>query len=110
MQEGEDILVQISKEPLGSKGARITSHISIPGRHLVFMPTVDHIGISRRIENEAERQRLKDIIARIKPPSCGIIVRTVSEHENLKSWKRTSPFSRGPGSTSSKRTRCRPLR
>ena len=50
VQEGEDMLVQISKEPLGSKGARITSHISIPGRHLVFMPTVDHIGISRRIE------------------------------------------------------------
>ena len=49
LQEGEDMLVQISKEPLGSKGARITSHISIPGRHLVFMPTVDHIGISRRI-------------------------------------------------------------
>jgi ribonuclease G len=82
IHEGEDILVQISKEPLGSKGARITSHISIPGRYLVFMPTVDHIGVSRRIENEAERQRLKDIIARIKPPNCGIIVRTVSEHEN----------------------------
>jgi len=82
IQEGEDILVQISKEPLGSKGARITSHISIPGRHLVFMPTVDHVGISRRIENEIERQRLKEIITHIKPPSCGIIVRTVSEHEN----------------------------
>jgi ribonuclease G len=67
---------------LGSKGARITSHISIPGRHLVFMPTVDHVGISRRIENEIERQRLKEIITRVKPPSCGIIVRTVSEHEN----------------------------
>jgi ribonuclease G len=82
IREGEDILVQISKEPLGSKGARITSHISIPGRHLVFMPTVDHIGISRRIENEYERQRLKQIITEIKPPSCGVIVRTVSEHEN----------------------------
>jgi ribonuclease G len=81
LQEGEDILVQISKEPLGSKGARVTSHISIPGRHLVFMPTVDHVGISRRIENEQERQRLKEIITHIKPPSCGIIVRTVSEHE-----------------------------
>lgn len=81
LQEGEDILVQISKEPLGSKGARVTSHISIPGRHLVFMPTVDHVGISRRIENEQERQRLKDIITKIKPPACGIIVRTVSEHE-----------------------------
>lgn len=82
LQEGEDILVQISKEPLGSKGARITSHVSIPGRHLVFMPTVDHIGVSRRIENETERQRLKDIIARIKGSSCGVIVRTVSENED----------------------------
>jgi len=82
IQEGEDILVQISKEPLGSKGARITSHISIPGRYLVFMPTVDHVGISRRIENETERQRLKDLMTRIKPPACGIIVRTVSEHED----------------------------
>jgi ribonuclease G len=82
IREGEDILVQISKEPLGSKGARITSHISIPGRHLVFMPTVDHVGVSRRIENEVERQRLKDVITGIKPPDCGVIVRTVSEHES----------------------------
>jgi len=82
IEEGEEILVQISKEPLGSKGARVTSHVSIPGRHLVFMPTVDHIGISRRIENEMERQRLREIIAQIKPPLCGIIVRTVSEHES----------------------------
>lgn len=81
LQEDQSLLVQISKEPLGSKGARITSHISIPGRHLVLMPTVDHIGVSRRIENEVERQRLKDVISNIKPPSCGIIVRTVSEHE-----------------------------
>ncbi|MFH0822708.1 MAG: Rne/Rng family ribonuclease [Pseudomonadota bacterium] len=82
IQEGQDILIQISKEPLGSKGARITSHVSIPGRHLVYMPTVDHVGVSRRIENENERQRLKEIIAAIKPASCGIIVRTVSEHES----------------------------
>jgi len=81
LEEGQDILVQISKEPLGSKGARITSQISLPGRHLVFMPTVDHIGISRRIENEQERQRLKEIISFIKPASCGVIVRTVSENE-----------------------------
>jgi ribonuclease G len=95
IQEGEDVLVQISKEPLGSKGARITSHISIPGRHLVFMPTVDHIGISRRIENELERQRLKDIIAEIKPPSCGIIVRTVSEHETQEKLQADLTFLQG---------------
>jgi ribonuclease G len=95
IQEGEDILVQISKEPLGSKGARITSHISIPGRHLVFMPTVDHVGISRRIENELERQRLKDIISEIKPLSCGVIVRTVSEHESLEKLQADLVFLQG---------------
>jgi len=55
LQEGQEVLVQVAKEPLGTKGARITSHISIPGRHLVLMPTMDHVGISRRIEDESER-------------------------------------------------------
>jgi ribonuclease G len=88
LQEGQDILVQVSKEPLGTKGARLTSHITLPGRHLVFMPTVDHIGISRRIEDEKERIRLKKIIQELRPPSVGFIVRTVSERalkEKLKS-------------------------
>ena len=88
LQEGQDILVQVSKEPLGTKGARATSHISLPGRHLVFMPTVDHIGISRRIEDEKERIRLKKIMQKLRPPSAGFIVRTVSElapKEKLKS-------------------------
>lgn len=79
LQEGQELLVQISKEPLGTKGARITSHISLPGRHLVYMPTVEHIGISRRIEDEEERERLRETIERIKEPGTGYIVRTVSE-------------------------------
>jgi ribonuclease G len=79
LQEGQELLVQISKEPIGTKGARITAHISLPGRHLVYMPTVDHVGISRRIEDEAERERLKEIVERIKQPGSGFIVRTVSE-------------------------------
>ena len=79
LQEGQELLVQISKEPLGTKGARITSHISLPGRHLVYMPTVDHIGISRRIEDEEERERLREIVERLKQPGSGYIVRTVSE-------------------------------
>jgi ribonuclease G len=66
------VLVQVSKEPLGTKGARITSHISLPGRHLVLMPMVDHIGISRRIENEAERKRLREMIQLIKPAGMRI--------------------------------------
>ena len=79
LHEGQEVLVQVSKEPLGSKGARITSHISLPGRHLVLMPMVDHLGVSRRIENEGERRRLREIIQHIKPASCGLIVRTASE-------------------------------
>ncbi len=88
LQEGQDILVQVSKEPLGTKGARLTSHITLPGRHLVFMPTVDHIGVSRRIEDEKERTRLKKIMQELRPPGAGFIVRTISERtpkEKLKS-------------------------
>jgi ribonuclease G len=79
LQEGQSILVQVSKEPLGTKGARATSHISLPGRHLVYMPTVDHIGISRRIEDEKERMRLKKLMQKLRPSGAGFIVRTVSE-------------------------------
>jgi ribonuclease G len=77
--EGQEILVQVSKEPLGTKGTRITSHITLPGRYLVYMPTVDHVGVSRRIRDERERKRLRDIIQSIKSPSSGFIVRTASE-------------------------------
>ena len=79
LTEGQELLVQISKEPIGTKGARITSHISLPGRHLVYMPTVDHVGISRRIEDEAERERLKQCVESLRAPGTGFIVRTVSE-------------------------------
>lgn len=79
LREGQELLVQISKEPIGTKGARITAHISLPGRHLVYMPTVDHVGISRRIESENERERLRKVVESIRPPGTGFIVRTVSE-------------------------------
>ncbi|HDM76362.1 MAG TPA: Rne/Rng family ribonuclease [Deltaproteobacteria bacterium] len=92
IQEGQEVLVQVSKEPLGSKGARITSLISIPGRHLVLMPMVDHIGVSRRIENEKERKRLKDIIINIKPSPCGFIVRTACEGEEKEKIKAEMEF------------------
>jgi len=87
LQEGQELLVQVSKEPIGTKGARITSHISLPGRHLVYMPTVDHVGISRRIEDEAERERLREVVERLRQQGCGIIVRTAAEgktEEDLK--------------------------
>ena len=79
LTEGQEIMVQVSKEPLGTKGTRITSHVTLPGRYLVFMPTVDHIGVSRRIKDEKERRRLREIVQTIKPPSGGFIVRTASE-------------------------------
>ena len=79
LSEGQEVLVQVSKEPLGTKGTRITSHITLPGRYLVFMPTVDHVGVSRRIKEDRERKRLREIIQGIKPPSGGFIVRTASE-------------------------------
>lgn len=79
LREGQNIMVQVSKEPINNKGARITSHISLPGRNLVLMPTVNHIGISRRIEDNNEKERLKEIIQEIRPVDMGFIVRTVSE-------------------------------
>ncbi|MEA3466012.1 MAG: Rne/Rng family ribonuclease [Thermodesulfobacteriota bacterium] len=82
LQEGQEILAQIAKEPLGTKGARITSNISLPGRHLVYMPTIDHIGISRRIENEEEKERLRATVENIRAPGSGFIVRTAAEGKN----------------------------
>jgi ribonuclease G len=79
IQEGQEFLVQVSKDPIGSKGARVTSYITLPGRYLVLMPNVEHIGISRRISDEEERNRLKAIVERIKPPGFGLIIRTASE-------------------------------
>ncbi len=80
LKEGQNIMVQVSKEPLGTKGARLTSHITIPGRHLVFMPTVSHIGVSRRITDEREKMRLRKLMEEIRPPNSGFIIRTASEH------------------------------
>src|SRR5213082_654997 len=80
LREGQEIVVQVSKDTIAGKGARITSHITLPGRFLVYMPTVSHIGVSRRIENEEERMRLKQMLESIRPPSSGgFIVRTAGE-------------------------------
>ncbi len=78
INEGQTILVQVAKDPLGTKGARITTHISLPGRHVVYLPTLNHRGVSRRIEDPAERDRLRDIVAAIDPKG-GVIVRTAGE-------------------------------
>ncbi len=80
LQKGQDIIVQIAKEPMGSKGARITSHISLPGRYLVYLPySSGQIGVSRRIASEGERERLRQAVAAVAPQTGGIIVRTACE-------------------------------
>lgn len=79
LREGQDILVQVSKDPIGTKGARLTCHITLPCRNLVFIPQTDHIGISRKIEDEEIRDRLKTQIEQIRPEGTGFIVRTVAE-------------------------------
>jgi ribonuclease G len=79
ISEGQEMLVQVAKSPIGTKGARITSYISLPGRFLVLMPTSNHIGISRRIESEAERVRLKEMVTQLRDENLGYIVRTAAE-------------------------------
>jgi ribonuclease G len=77
--EGQELLVQVVKSPMGTKGARISSYISLPGRFLVLMPTSNHIGISRRIEDTVERDRLKEMVSSSRLDSLGYIVRTAAE-------------------------------
>ncbi|HJQ83299.1 MAG TPA: Rne/Rng family ribonuclease [Candidatus Binatia bacterium] len=79
LQKGQDVLVQVAKEPIGTKGARVTAHLSLPGRYLVYMPGTQHIGISRRIEDAAERDRLREIVEAERPAEGGLIVRTACE-------------------------------
>ena len=88
LSEGQELMVQISKGPIGTKGSRVTTYVSLPGRYLVFMPNVEQIGVSRRIPRDEERARLKEIMRRVRRPGCGYIVRTVSEgvrEDDLKS-------------------------
>jgi len=87
IKEGQDIMVQVSKGPIGNKGARITCNITIPGRNLVFMPHVDNVGVSRQIREERERNRLRKIVASIKPDNTGFIVRTVATERSEEEFK-----------------------
>jgi ribonuclease G len=79
VREGQEIVVQVAKDPIGTKGARITSHVSIAGRHLVLTPWGARVGVSRRIESDRERRRLRDIVSRLRPPELGFIIRTAGE-------------------------------
>jgi ribonuclease G len=79
LKEGQELMVQITKEPTGSKGARITTQVTLPGRYLVLMPASDHYAVSRRIQNPVERQRLQALAKELKPDSMGVIIRTIGE-------------------------------
>ncbi len=77
LKKGQEIMVQVTKEPIGTKGSRVTTQISIAGRYVVLMPGIPHVGISRKIENREERSRLRGMIKELLPPDMGLIVRTV---------------------------------
>ena len=76
LNAGDEVVVQVLKEPTGNKGARVTTHYTIPGKYLVLMPNNDHIAISKKITDEEERNRLQKILEDIKPKGIGVIIRT----------------------------------
>jgi len=94
LREGQDVLVQVVKEPLGTKGARITSHVSLPGRYLVFMPTVEHVGVSRKIVDDSERRRLKALLKEIRQErgGGGFIVRTAGFGRSREDFERDARY------------------
>jgi ribonuclease G len=87
VKKGQEILVQVIKEPIGNKGPRLTTQLSIPGRYLVMVPGGKNIGISKKISNHAEKKRLRQIVSEFKPPHFGIIIRTVAEGKEKKDFK-----------------------
>ncbi len=95
LTEGQEIIVQVSKDAIATKGARLTTHLTIPGRYLVLMPNYKHIGVSRKIENEQERERLKDILTKIIPEGMGLIARTVSEGLSLEELSADLEYIKG---------------
>lgn len=95
IREGQEILCQVTKDPLGTKGARVSAYISIAGRHIVFMPTMKHVGVSRRITDENERKRLRGIVEEYRlPTEGGFIVRTVSTGLEADTIRRDMDFVR----------------
>jgi ribonuclease G len=87
VREGQKVIVQVTKEPIGTKGARVSSHVSLPGRYVVYLPTVEHVGISKRIGSDKERSRLREVIDSVRPPKGGLVVRTVAEGLTKKGLK-----------------------
>jgi len=87
LKQGQEIIVQVVKDPLPNKGARISTHVTLPGRYLVLLPTVRHFGVSRRIEDEAERERLLGILGQLPSQGGGLIVRTVGEGKEREAFE-----------------------
>ncbi len=87
LKKGLEILVQITKEPIGTKGPRVTTQVSLPGRYLVYMPGHEHVGISRKIEDRGERSRLKTLLKELRPRDAGVIVRTVGAEQGKKEFQ-----------------------
>ncbi|HZJ82772.1 MAG TPA: Rne/Rng family ribonuclease [Clostridia bacterium] len=92
ISRGQEITVQVLKEPIGTKGARVTTEITLPGRYLVLMPTMDYVGVSRRIEDEFERTRLKEIGEKLKPKNMGMIIRTAAEGKDQEDFANDVDF------------------
>ena len=94
VRDGQDIVVQVVKDPIGTKGARLTTDITIPSRYLVFMPSVTHVGVSQRIEDETERERLKELVAEFCDEEGGFILRTAAEGVSQPELKADAAFLR----------------
>ena len=93
VREGQEVVVQIARDPIGTKGARLTSHVSLPGRFLVYMPTVNHVGVSRRIHDDRERSRLKGLIEKLRPKDAGgFIGRTLCEGATAREIKQDMEY------------------
>jgi ribonuclease G len=92
LEDGQELMVQVSREPIGQKGTRVTSKITLPGRLLVLMPATDHVGVSRRIEQEEERKRLAALLKEICPSGYGVIARTASEGKGAEELKADLDF------------------
>ncbi|MBN2326992.1 MAG: Rne/Rng family ribonuclease [Candidatus Omnitrophica bacterium] len=92
LKEGQTILVQLYKEPIGAKGSRVTSNISLPGRYLVLLPNTKHLGVSRRIEEESERERLKNLVSGMLPDNMGAIIRTAGRDAGEEEFRQDMEF------------------
>jgi len=104
LSKGDEILVQVTKEPIGTKGPRVSTQISLPGRYVVVMPNADLVGVSRKIDDREERHRLKSIVAPLKPDGMGLIVRTAGEGMERKQFLADIKFLSKLWKRQSKRT------